>query len=236
MSKHSSLKTVTPGKAEQASSAELVMQAIIRIRIPLIVISVLVLAAILIGFTLQYVREARMEASAELVTQLDSSYQSWVAAEGEDTAEEHYEEFLTAYEEAVDNYSDMYAGLFARFLSAQIDFANQDYSAAADAFLEIAATDRDSHLVAMSAMNAGVAYEESGDVNAAQTAYENYLDSFSETSPETPRVLFSLGRISEETDIQASIEWYERLTDTYPNSEWTNLAESRIIFLRSVEE
>ncbi|AFG37572.1 tetratricopeptide repeat protein [Spirochaeta africana] len=218
---------------EKPSVAETVMHFISRFRTVFIVVGIVIVAAVIAGFTIQHVRQSRIEASAEIAVQLNQSYQQWLQA-GDDEAGMFREQFMSAYNEATDRFSGMYAAELAEFLYGQISFAEQNYAEAAGIFSGLAGS-ADSHLAPLSAMNAAVAFEAAGDTDAALEAYQELLQRFADRSPEAPRAQFALGRLNEDRDLQAAIAHYEDLIDAYPDSDWANLAESRIIHLRTVE-
>ena len=73
--------------------------------------------------------------------------------------------------------------------------------------------------------------ETAENLAAAVTLLERIVEEFD--TPAIPSVLFTLGRLSEQSELNdAAIEYYERLLDEHPSSGWTSIAQSRIIVLK----
>ncbi|GAB4370724.1 MAG: hypothetical protein Kow009_07150 [Spirochaetales bacterium] len=82
-------------------------------------------------------------------------------------------------------------------------------------------------------MRVAVCKEESGDLDGALRALQEADTKYGKTFPETPHILFSMGRIYEaKGDRTEAQNAYNRLIDEYPQSSWTKLARNRLIYFK----
>ncbi|MFW6234819.1 MAG: tetratricopeptide repeat protein, partial [Spirochaetota bacterium] len=77
------------------------------------------------------------------------------------------------------------------------------------------------------------AHEENSEPEEAMDAYRQLLSMRPDSSPLTARALFSLGRLSERQsgDGDDPRDYYERIINEYPQSNWTTLARNRLLAL-----
>ena len=218
---------------EQASASEIVMDFMVRFRMPLIIGLSVVIISIIAGFAIQGYRQARLEDSAEIVLELEQAYQDLISADDVDRAQ-YTERFESAYTRAVEDFAGMYAEMKAHFLNAQFHFEQSDYSTAIDYYTIVNEQFSDSHLAPISLINSAVALEETGNTQAAIEKYEMVINQFGDAAPNTPRAMFALGRIYEDIDMETALNWYERLIESNSGQEWSSLAENRIIRLQNI--
>ncbi len=122
----------------------------------------------------------------------------------------------------------------ALFIRATIFFQNEDWDKSIDDFKLLAELFNSSYLAPISLINAAIAFEESGKIDEAIEEYYIVVNNYSSVSPEISNVYFSIGRLFEQkSDKTAALKAYNDLLDNFPNSNWTNLARSRIIYLES---
>ena len=77
-------------------------------------------------------------------------------------------------------------------------------------------------------------YESNEKTDEAIEEYQVVIEKYSSVSPEISNVYFSIGRLFEKkSDKEAALEVYNKMLDNFPDSNWTNLARSRIIYLES---
>ncbi len=134
----------------------------------------------------------------------------------------------------IDTSSKNYALQRALFIRANLYYKNNEFNKSVDDFKLIAKTFPASYLAAISLVNAGAALEELNNTDGAIEVYMKLIDKYANTSPETANIYFSIGRLYEgKGDLTAAKKEYNTLIDNYPDSNWTNLARSRIIFLES---
>ncbi|MDR1257479.1 MAG: tetratricopeptide repeat protein [Spirochaetaceae bacterium] len=128
-----------------------------------------------------------------------------------------------------------YPAARAWFMAADIYHERQDWENAREAWGMAAAKGAATHLAPVSLFNAAVAAEEAGDPDAA---LENYKRAFGYADfPEAARAQFAAGRIEEKKgNTEAAVAAYNAVIDKWPqDTDWTNLAHSRILALELAE-
>ncbi len=82
-------------------------------------------------------------------------------------------------------------------------------------------------------MRVAVCKEEVGDLDGALQALKEVDTRYGKTFPETPHILFSMGRLYEaKGSYSEAANAYNRLVDEYPQSSWTKLARNRLIYFK----
>ena len=175
----------------------------------------------------------RTETSTILVEKAEEKFQNWIDEEDEELITRLADELLVDLDRILDDYPKRYAAQRALYLKGNFYFRTENWEQAAQAFLEITDRFASSYLAPVAAINAAVSYEEAENYQQAITVYLRIVEDFADTSPEIPRVLFSLGRLTETTGgtKEEALEFYNRLIDEHVSSSWTNLARDRIIYL-----
>ncbi len=122
----------------------------------------------------------------------------------------------------------------ALFIRATMFFQNEDWDKSIEDFNLLADLFPNSYLAPIALINAAIAFEESGKIDEAIEEYNIVVNNYSSVSSEISNVYFSIGRLFEQkSDKSAALEAYNNLLDNFPDSNWTNLARSRIIYLES---
>jgi tetratricopeptide (TPR) repeat protein len=132
---------------------------------------------------------------------------------------------------ALGNSASGYPAARAWFMAANIYHERKDWENAREAWSMAAAKGAETHLAPVSLFNAAVAAEEAGDPDAALEHYRRAL-AFADF-PDAVRAQFAAGRLEERKgDREAAIAAYRAVIDKWPqNTDWTNLAHSRILVL-----
>ncbi|MDR1955976.1 MAG: tetratricopeptide repeat protein [Treponema sp.] len=127
-----------------------------------------------------------------------------------------------------------YVGARAYSLVASIHGDKKAWEEAEKAWITAAQRGAKTYLGPVSLYNAAVAAEEGGTISRAIDLYRQSA-AYKDTFPAAPHAQFSLGRLLEgQNNPEAALEAYQALLNTWPNDTvWTNLARSRIIFLKS---
>ncbi len=146
------------------------------------------------------------------------------------------EELLLELNEITSSYPRTYAAQRSWFIIGIIHMDNERFAEAAQSFAQTADRFPDSHLALIARANEATAHEELGDFEAALNAYRRLLDARSGSNALTARALFSLGRLTETAldDAEAAREYYERVVQEFPQSNWTSLARNRLLALATV--
>lgn len=123
------------------------------------------------------------------------------------------------------------AGVRANMLAAEIAYSNGDYESAAKYWLAASNKDKTAYTSNLSLFNAGAALEEVGKVDEA-------LDCYTKASQDKDNLLaahakFSMARVMEtKGDTAAALEVYKELNDKIPDTQWGQLAKTRVLALQ----
>jgi len=141
---------------------------------------------------------------------------------------------LSQIETLISNSPKNYALQRALFIKGNIYFQIQEWDKSAEAFSNLAADFPNSYLAPISLVNKAIVLEESNKTDQAIETYQLLIEKYSSVSPDIPNSYFSLGRLYEQNkDNKAALIEYNNLVDIFPDSNWTNLARSRIIYIES---
>ncbi len=121
-------------------------------------------------------------------------------------------------------------GARANMLLAEIYFEKADYTASRDAWLK-AAHVGNGYNVPYSTYQAAVCSENLNDVDSALKYYQSAADDAEFFLKD--HALFNVGRLNEEkADFEAAKVAYEKLNAINPETQWANLAKTRLIALK----
>ena len=201
-----------------------------------VAVGVLMIVAIVASVAIaQYVAGAREDAyeSAEAIEELYQEYR--VALQSTDTDESaETEELETSLRElltsTIAEEGTSYAALRATYTLAELEWSKENWNEARQAFLQVADSFDSSHLTVPALMSAAASAENMGDTATSRDLFARILSIDSLPTVETPRVLINLARIAEqEGDIARAQEYYQRIVDDHATTEWSKLAQSRLI-------
>ncbi len=123
-------------------------------------------------------------------------------------------------------------GVRANMLVADLYYQKKQYAEAKDAYLKAASAKKNAYTAPLAYFNAATCFENLGDLDGALANYK--LASEAKGFLLVDHALFSLGRLNEaKQDFKAAQDAYSKLTDTHPDSEWADLAKSRLIALKA---
>jgi tetratricopeptide (TPR) repeat protein len=192
----------------------------------------LVVIVIAIG-VVSYVQNDRLAKSTLALENLEVELDEWVSAENDDKTEKS-KIVIDSAEKIRIAFPKSYAALRASIIEASIHVDQGDFAAAESAFSKVAIANPKSHLAPTALGNAAAMAEERGDNEKAL----EYLIKLVDTYPSAPglgRALFSIGRLYEETrQFDKAVVFYLRLSAMESETDWTKLAQSRIIHLKSL--
>lgn len=192
-------------------------------RVALTILTTLIIVGIIALVVGIEVHRNTLDREAERLFELEQIFTDWSDEREEDSKDAG--EVLTRIAE-FDFRSNSYAHVRKQMILGDIYSAVEDYEAAAEQYL--GASDAQGYLAATALLKAGLMLENSGNTERAREVLSRLVDEHD--SPEEPRVLFTLGRLSEQAGEQAqALVYYDRLIDEYASSGWTNFAHNRII-------
>ncbi|MGM0431695.1 MAG: tetratricopeptide repeat protein [Spirochaetota bacterium] len=197
----------------------------------LIIIAVSIAVIIIaIGLT-TYIRDRNLRDAVSTVEELSRTYEELAeieqdSSEYQETAENLKRQLLEVVEDNNNNYPHMKAKLLLGNIYAE----EGSYREAADAFDELSENYADTHIAAAAIASHAASLEMLSEYDAAIDRYQYIIDTFGRTSAETSHAYFSIGRLYETTDRQELAQaTYEQLVSEYPQSEWSKLAQTRLI-------
>jgi tetratricopeptide (TPR) repeat protein len=130
------------------------------------------------------------------------------------------------------NRASGFAAARAYWISADILMTQENWAEAEQAWASAARAAGRSYLAPLAFFNAAVAAEEQGKYEEA-IEYYNRAVGFENIFPSAPRAQFAIGRIEEmRYNREGALAAYRNLLARWPNDPvWSNLSQSRIIFL-----
>jgi len=186
----------------------------------------LVMALVLV---LGYMNRGKVSDSAMLAEDIQTAYTAWMQEAPENRDDN---ELVTLIDQALEEYPKLFAAQRAYFTRGLMSLENEDWDAAAEAFLTLADNWDDSYLAPVSLYNAGSALEEAGDTDGAAELWQRLIDNYSEVAPDAPEALFNLGRLAEARgDNEEALGFYKDVNARFPKSRWTDLSKSRILVI-----
>lgn len=181
------------------------------------------------------VADSNAEKKQLLIDGLEKDYTTWVALADKTTVEAKAsaETLRSGLQALASKGGSKYPELKAGYLLAMVDYTNEDFAAALEGFLTVAADGKDSYFGPLSLINAAVASEQSGDKAKALEYYQRVYDSYGKETPEAPKALFNVARLQEANNNAALAKAVlQQLADEFPNSEYAKLAKSRLVVLK----
>ena len=201
-------------------------------KVILIVCAVVLAVVVIIGITTAVSKSSQKKWMAAVET-AEENYTAWTAL-ADDDAElgTKADEVAAELETIVSGTKNSYPNMKASYLLGLLSYAQEEYTAAAEYFNTVRTDYSEGYLASTALMNEAVSLEMSGDSEAALDRYQTLVDTFADSSAEASHALFSIGRIYEtngDTDLAVAV--FEQLLTDYPSSEWSKLAQVRLIAL-----
>jgi tetratricopeptide (TPR) repeat protein len=226
--------TVAQAKPKEEVRLSEKISAIIRAnRTVLAVLGISLIVIVVAIGVVSYVQNDRLIKSTMALENLEVEFDEWASAENEGKTAAA-ESVLSSAEKIRSSFPGSYAALRSGMIEARIHMDNADFAAAEVAFSNVSLANPKSHLAPTALGNAAAMAEERGD---SEKALE-YLIKLVDTYPAAPglgRALFSIGRLYEETrQFDKAVVFYLRLGAMDSQTDWTKLAQSRIIHLKSL--
>lgn len=195
-------------------------------------LGVIVLAGVLGLGVWSVVSSSILKNSTIAIEALEKDYQDALSPEGLIEAAQSAS-LLAHSEKIMAKYGKRYASARASVIKAEILFAMNDLIGAQKAYADTATLYPSSHLAPVALANAATAAEDMGD---SEKAIEYLLRAEKDypAAPGAGRIRLSIGRIYESTKQYGNaMEVYTRLIASGTESDWTKLAHTRIIYLKS---
>ncbi|HDQ13745.1 MAG TPA: tetratricopeptide repeat protein [Sediminispirochaeta sp.] len=204
-------------------------------RTALIVIVALIVLSLAGTAVYTVVHQDRLEKSSLLAEELQGLLEDWRDSEEDAEKSELSQEIEKKAKEAIDSYPKMFAAQRAYLVLGQLAFEKEAWDEALENYGKLADNFGQSYLAPIALMNAAVSSERMNDHQRAISLYQRVVDNYSDTFPDASYALLSIGRLYEKMDNSgAAIDAYNEIIDTFSESNWTNIAHNRIIYLETV--
>jgi predicted negative regulator of RcsB-dependent stress response len=220
-------------KEEKEKFIDKLNSVIVSTRTYLLAILVVFILVVAAYFIYSEINKKTREESTERVEKAQELYSEWFSEQDEAAKSKIKDDLLGTLDRIVKEYPRHYAAQRALFIKANVYFEEEEWEEAAEEFLRIPEKFSDSYLSSESLIRAAICYEELDNTDKALKQYLHLTDKFL-NSPRIPQALFAQGRLHELNDnVEEAIRVYSILKLDYSYSNWTKLAVSRIIDLRS---
>ncbi len=209
----------------------LIIQKNSYILLGLLIAIVLTVIGLLIYNSLQL---KNLEKNTHKIELIMDDFENISSLTDDEEKEKAQKEIKGALDTLIENSKKNYALQRALFIRGNLFFQSEDWDKSIEDFKRLADEFYKSYLAPIALINAATAFEESDRIEEAIEEYQIVVNKYSSVSPEISHVYFSIGRLFEQkSDKTAALEAYNNLLDNFPDSNWTNLARSRIIYLES---
>ena len=180
------------------------------------------------------VNAKKLESQTRMIESIQDDYQSLAAITDDTKKAEKKKKIIEKLEDIVAKGDKNYPMERALFILGNIYYAEDNWKKAADNFMNLSELFPKSYLAPVSLLDAAAAFEEMETYDKAIENYQKVVDNYQGISPDADRAMFGIGRLYEaKSDKAAAVKTYNSLIDTFPSSNWTNLARSRIIYLET---
>jgi tetratricopeptide (TPR) repeat protein len=203
-------------------------------RIPILVVFGLAILAVLGVAIGTWIQGESLKTSTARLEKLESDYSAYSSETDAAKKADLEKSLLASADDLVKKYPRIFAAHKALAYKAKIEASKKDWAASEKDWLSIVAATPDSYLAPIALQGAAQAAEELGANDRAVADYKKLIDSYSKKSVGIPHAYFALGRLDEEAkDYAAALAAYQKIVSTWPDDDWTKLANDRIIFLKS---
>jgi tetratricopeptide (TPR) repeat protein len=191
-----------------------------------------VLALVILLGVFSVVSSSIKQKSTMSLELLEADYLAWNETEDSDRASS-VAAIIEKADVLIKKYGKQYAAARALMIKAEILHASKDLAGAEKNYYELAISFPKLHMAPVALSNAAAVAEDLGDADAA-LEYLLKADSMYPGYPGAGRVALSIGRIYESTKkFDKAMETYTRLISAGIESDWTKIAQDRIILLKS---
>jgi tetratricopeptide (TPR) repeat protein len=193
---------------------------------------VVVLTIVVIGVG-TYIQNSRLIKSTLALENLELDFDAWGSVE-ENEKKELEKTIIEKGTQIRASYPKTYAASRSAMILARLYYVRDDLDSAEASYYEAANDNLKSHLAPIALANAASMAEDRGDTEKAIEYLQRVVDDYPD-APIHGKALFSLARILEESrQYDRAIVFYLRLIERTDGTDWTKLAQSRIIQLRTL--
>ena len=211
---------------EQKDTATSVSSFIENHKTVIITISLLIIVAVIAFLAYSGISNSIRKSGLE---KLDTLSIEFTKVDQDDSAA--IDDILVRAKELADSSSGIVATR-AYMFAADIDFANKNWEYSKESWLNAAKSSESAYTAPLCYYNAAVCAEEVGNTDRAIANYT--LAVSKENFSLAPRAYFNMGRVEEQRGgFEAAEKAYNMLIDNYSGNDWANLAETRLLTLKT---
>lgn len=200
----------------------------------IVAVILVILALSAVAAVYSEIRTSINEKSTAMIEEIEEKYKAVKNTDNGESGEQDFSEIIASLDSVISKYKNYYAGQRALFIKADIFFNQKSFDTAAETYKILAERYSDSYLAPIALTNAAISHEEAGEIDSAIDQYKSVYEKYKGEYPDIPRILFSIARLYEsQENYQEAADYYTILISSYTNSDWTNLARNRIIYLKA---
>jgi predicted negative regulator of RcsB-dependent stress response len=202
-------------------------------RIPFFWIFLCIIVAVIIGiFAWNEIDKNIKQKSTSLVEKAQDKYSEWVSEKDTDDKAALEDELLADLSSIIKKYPNQYATFRALFIRARMFSEKEKWEEAAKNYSDIAESFSGTFYAPVALFNAAVCYEEMNKLDSALLSLTKLVTTYKD-SYDVAYALYMMGRISEQRGKYSEAEqYYTQLKNEYSSSNWSKLAQNRIIYLK----
>lgn len=205
-----------------------------RSRKVLIGLALVILAALAALAVVTELRVAGDRSAAVAMDKLALDGNSWASENDAAKKADLEKRLLAGLDDVIKRHGNTVWAQQAWDMKATMAEGRKDWAEAEKDWLEAAKILPASFIAPVSLQNAAVAAEELGANDRAAQHWKTFVDKYAGKAPGLANAYFALGRLAEESkDYPAAVGYYQKISASWPQSDWTKLAEDRILSLRS---
>jgi tetratricopeptide (TPR) repeat protein len=174
-------------------------------------------------------------ASARAMDDIREKYDAYTAlADGDAKKTDSEKAIFDAIDTLAKKYPSLIAAQEALMLRANMASTKEDYKTAQDYYFKAYSTGKASFVAPFALKSAASMAENDNDLAKAIEYYGIIIKDYEDKMPGISFSYFNLGRLYEEQkNYSKANETFAKMAELFPIDSWTNLARSRIIYLKS---
>ena len=203
-------------------------------RIPVLIVFGIALLAVVSVFIGTVISDSGLKVSTARLEKLEADYLAYSSEQDTVKKADLAKNLNISIDAIISRGSRPFAAQKAMVYKAKLEESGKDWNSAEKDWLTIFTTNPESYLAPIALQGAAGAAEELGAFDRATLHYKRLIDSYPSKAIGIPHAYFALGRIAElSKDYPAALVSYQKIVSSWPESDWTKLATSRIIFMKS---
>ena len=203
-------------------------------RMPVLIVFGIALLAIISVFIGTIISDSGLKVSTTRLEKLEADYRIYSSEQDTFKKADLAKNLNISIDAIINRGSLSFAVQKALVYKAKLEESGNDWTSAEKDWLAIVTANPESYLAPLALQGAAGAAEELGAFDRATLHYKKLIDTYSSKAIGIPHAYFALGRIAElSKDYSAALISYQKIVSSWPESDWTKLATSRIIFMKS---